>query len=191
MFPNQTTGQVETGIKRVRYSHDAMIDHIIANPWLHQRDIAREFQRTEAWISQIFCSDSFKKRLEERKADLVDPAIVESIEKGFESICKLSQSVLMEKIETTRDPKLALATLTVAAKAMGFGAREAAPVQVNWFQQINQNSGGHVSLVRQNPNGTAAGATGQSSVVATVPPSSVSSQGNGLPAVVPLAAKGG
>jgi predicted transcriptional regulator len=145
----QADGQVATGIEKVRYSHDAMIDIIIATPWVRQKELAQRFGLTQAWVSQVVNSDSFKKRLEERKNELVDPSIVQSIEEGFQGLCRMSMSVLMEKLEAAPDPKIAVQTLNVAARALGFGARPEQPTQVNnWFQQIIQQNNGHQGLIK-------------------------------------------
>lgn len=150
MYKDPVTGAMVNEIKKSHYNHDAMIDLIIATPWMRQREIAAHFKVSEAWISIIVNSDSFKAKLEDRKSELIDPVIVQSIEDGFRAVCQLSMNVLQEKLEITRDPKLALGALAVASKALGFGARVEAKVEVNnnWFQQIVQQSGGHTGLIK-------------------------------------------
>jgi hypothetical protein len=158
MFADENSPtQLRNGIKTVKYSHDAMIDLIIQMPWVRQREIAVHFGISEPWISQVFRSDSFKKRLEDRKAELVDPLIVQSIQEGFETLIQQSQRVLQDRLTEAgpaADSKLALAILSVSAKALGFGAREST-VNVNqnnnWFQQIVAQSGGHAELVKPKP----------------------------------------
>jgi hypothetical protein len=147
------------GVQKVSYTHDAMIDYIIANPSVTQRAIARHFGYTEAWVSQVFSSDSFKKKLADRKAELVDPIILDTLNAGFEAVCRQSLDVIQENLNTTRDPKLALAALKVSATAMGFGARNPEqPAVNNWFATMIQNNGGHLSLIK-NGAGAAPGST--------------------------------
>jgi hypothetical protein len=117
-------------LKAVRYTHDAMIDLIIANPWTKQREIAGHFGYTEGWVSQVFTSDSFQSRLAERKGELVDPAIRATIEDRFKALVAQSFEVLKRKLEAPQvSDDLALGVLNGAAKALGYGAR--APMQIN------------------------------------------------------------
>lgn len=113
-------------IAKVSYTHDAMIDLIIGNPHISQGQIARHFGYTQGWISQVFSSDSFKKRLAERKADLVDPTIVASVEAEFESLTRLSVRIVRENLERNENAQFALDAMAVASKALGFGARPSA-----------------------------------------------------------------
>jgi hypothetical protein len=65
---------------KLKYTHEAMIDLIIAEPTVTNKELATIFDYSEEWISHIRCADSFQSRLAERKALLVDPAIKRSIE---------------------------------------------------------------------------------------------------------------
>lgn len=117
---------------KVNYTHDAMIDLIVASPSISQGAIAQHFGYSEGWISQIFCSDLFQKRLAERKSELVDPAIIASIEKRLEGLAHLSMNIVQEKLEATRSAALAIETLNLATKSLGYGARDrGAQVQQN------------------------------------------------------------
>jgi len=110
-------------IAKVRYTHDAMIDFIIANPALRQNDIAKSFGMSVGWISQVFSSDLFQKRLAERKAQLVDPTIVASLEEGFAGVARRSMQVVMEKLDTNPTMDSALQAMAISSKALGYGAR--------------------------------------------------------------------
>ncbi len=120
-------------IAKVNYSHDAMIDLIIANPGLNQGELARTFGYTEGWVSQVMSSDAFKERLAERKKQLVDPSIVASIEERFEAVARLSLERLKEKLERSAAPTLdtIMAGANLASRALGYGARPDPRAQVN------------------------------------------------------------
>lgn len=118
-------------IAKVRYTHDAMIDFIVANPMVRQREIAAFFGMTEAWISQVFSSDVFKMRLHKRKEELVDPLIQQTLEENFEALMRQSIQVVREKLEMFQSPDLAIEALKVASRASGFGARNPAPTIQN------------------------------------------------------------
>ena len=83
-------------ITKVRYTHDAIIDMIIANPAVSQGDLSREFGFTESWMSIIINSDSFQERLANRKGELVDPKIKASIEARLDAIARRALDRLLD-----------------------------------------------------------------------------------------------
>ena len=70
--PLEGTATGKDAIARVKYTHDAMIDLIVAQPGVKQGEIAKYFGYTQAWVSRIMNSDAFLARLAQRKADLVE-----------------------------------------------------------------------------------------------------------------------
>ena len=108
-------------VKKVRYTHDAIIDVIIANPAVSQGDLAKEFGFTEAWMSIIVNSDSFKEKLAIRKAELTDPKITASIEMRLEGLAKKSLDRLLDRVDSSIPLKpmelVAMAKLGVGNRA--------------------------------------------------------------------------
>lgn len=127
--PLQGTESAANAISRVRFTHDAIIDFILANPAAHQNDLAKEFGFTVPWISRVMCSDAFQARLAERKTELIDPSIIATIEERMRGVTQQSLEILAEKLEATKSADLALNVLNVATKALGYGARVAPQVQ--------------------------------------------------------------
>ena len=111
-------------IEKVGYTHDAMIDCIIANPSVTGGQLAAVFGFTPAWISQVVSSDAFKSRLAERKGELVDPGIAASVEERMEGLLRQSMDVVAEKLFASKDADLATKTMEISTKALGFGARD-------------------------------------------------------------------
>lgn len=111
-------------IQKVSITHDAIIDLLISQPHLNYRQIAAEFGYTPTGIGIICRSDAFKARLEARKAELVDPLVKQSVEDRLMGLAHASIDILERRLETSDDPKLALATLEAAQKGAGFGARQ-------------------------------------------------------------------
>lgn len=109
---------------KVSITHDSIIDFVIANPGSTYREIASSFGYTPEGIGIICRSDSFKARLEVRKADLVDPIIKQSVEERLMGLAHASLDILHRKLATSDDPKLALAALDAATKANQYGARQ-------------------------------------------------------------------
>lgn len=120
-------------IQKVSYSHDGMIDLIVADPTISQNAIAAHFGYTPGWVSQVFNSDAFKERLAARKDELIDPVIRASIEEKLQALADKSIQVLLEKLHTTQNPNVAIRALDVSSRALGYGAKNGTSVQVNNF----------------------------------------------------------
>lgn len=87
-------------IKKVRYTHDAMIDAIIAHPGISQKQLGEMFGfRSAAQVSIIVNSDAFRERLAQRKAEIVDPAILATIQDRLNGLASLAIEKLMDKLE--------------------------------------------------------------------------------------------
>lgn len=120
-------------VAKIRYTHDAMIDIIIANPMISQNQLAAEFGYTPGWVSRVMSSDVFKNRLLERRDELIDPTILATMEERFEALCRQSIDIVQEKLTASKDPDLAIAALGLTSKALGFGARDNKATVVNNF----------------------------------------------------------
>ena len=118
-------------IAKVRYSHDAMIDLIIAKPTITQQELGLAFDYTEPWISRVIGSDAFQARLAERKAELVDPAIAASIENRIQGLAVQSLDILADKLQSGKSADLALKVAEMTTKSLGFGARDRSGGVVN------------------------------------------------------------
>lgn len=122
--PLEGTVSAAGAIARVKYTHDAMIDLLIANPAISQGQIAAHFGYTQPWVSRVMNSDAFNVRLAERKGDLVDPTIAATIEEKFKALASKSLDVVLEKLTVTQNPDTALKALEITSKALGYGARQ-------------------------------------------------------------------
>jgi hypothetical protein len=122
--PLNSTESAAGAIAKVRYTHDAMIDLVIANPSISQNEIAKHFGYTVAWVSRIFCSDAFQARLEARKAEIVNPALTASVEERIKGVAMQSLDIIAKKLEATENPDLAVKAFELTAKAAGYGARQ-------------------------------------------------------------------
>lgn len=130
-------------IQKVRYTHDAMIDLIIANPSISQNSIAEVFGYTAAWISIVVNSDAFRERLAERKGELVDPSIVASLEDKFKGLADRSLNVLLAKLEHPEivGADVALKALDITARALNYGAKSTIGVQNNYVALLPPKAG--------------------------------------------------
>lgn len=118
---------------RMRYSHDAMVDIIVQNPWITQNDIAAHFGYTPAWVSTIITSDAFQAKLAARREEVIDPVMKATLEERFRGLVHRSMEVLMQKlskpVEAIPD-NVALRALELGARGIelgGFGRPQMAP----------------------------------------------------------------
>jgi hypothetical protein len=123
-------------IQKVSITHDAIIDILVARPELTQRELAAMFGYTAVGMGIIVRSDSFKARLEARKGELTDPLIKQAVEDRLVNLAHMSLDVLQRKLETSDDPKLALATLDAAQKSANFGARQSVTMQTQFVVHV-------------------------------------------------------
>jgi hypothetical protein len=139
--PLQGTASAAGAIDRVKYSHDAMIDCIIATPGISQNDLAKHFGYTAPWVSRIINSDAFQARLAARKNDIVDPSLVLSVDERLRNLASKSLDIVMEKLDVSRNPDTALRALEITTKALGYGARAAnVAVQQNFVVAMPQKA---------------------------------------------------
>ena len=113
-------------IRKLSYTHDALIDMILAHPEFSQGQLAGIFGYTQSWLSQVMASDAFKAKLAERKDALVDPVLRLQIEERFKGLVERSFQVLMEKLSKPSaeiPDQLALRAFEVSSRAAGFGAK--------------------------------------------------------------------
>jgi len=131
---------VKQAIQRVNYSHDGLINLILANRGISQNELAARMGYSASWISQVMSSDAFQARLLERAQEIEDPTLRATIEDGLKGMLNRSMEILKEKLkgEPAAIPdNLALRTLELSTRALGYGAREqTVAVQVNIDQHL-------------------------------------------------------
>ena len=146
--PLQGTESAANAIARVSYTHDAMIDLVIACPGSSQGEIAKHFGFTQAWVSRVINSDAFQARLAERKTEIVDPTLTATLEERLKALASRSVDVVMGKLENSMDGNFALKALEVTSKSLGFGAREKnLAVQNNFVVALPQKHGSSAEWV--------------------------------------------
>ena len=132
-------------VQKVRYTHDAVIDCVIANPAVSQREMAQVFGYTESWLSTVMNSDAFLERLAQRKREMVDPGILASVDEKFRNLADRSLKVLLAKLENPNvasiSDKTVISALSVSAKALsigGFAPASSVTVQTADPERLNR-----------------------------------------------------
>lgn len=123
--PDSPPERRSLGPVKLNYTHEDCIDAILANPTISQNELATRYGYTQSWISLIINSDAFQAALAKRRDEVLSPELKATVEERFRALITESQRVLLESLHSkTCPPNLALGTLQVASKAMGYGARE-------------------------------------------------------------------
>lgn len=140
-------------LTKLRYSHEAMLDILIAEPWISQNELAERFGMSASWISTIINSDLFQSRLAERREQIVDPEVRSSIKTQFQGLLGRSMEVLRHKLDRPPDAisdQLALQTAKVAAQSLGMGVRETKIINHNEVHAHLEDLGANlVGLLRR------------------------------------------
>lgn len=125
-------------LQRVHYTHEAMIDVIIAEPTITQNELAKKFGKSVSWISVIMGSDSFQAALAKRRDDVTNPFLIATVEERLRGLADQSLQIIADKLEKTQNADLALKALDLSTKALGFGARNTnqGAVQNNFVIQL-------------------------------------------------------
>ena len=130
-------------IQKMRYTHEAMIDILIAEPWVSQNELADRFGMSASWISTIICSDVFQSRLAERRDQLVDPELRLSIKTQMEGLHARSMEILRHKLNKLPDDvpdQLALQVAKVMSQGLGMGAPKVSISETHvHLEELGQN----------------------------------------------------
>lgn len=115
-------------LDKVRYSHLDMIDFIIANPGCTQNALAARYGYTPGWISNVMASDAWQVAMSSRRAEIVDPSLVATVDERFRALTDRSLTRLMEKLDAPGvSDNVVLKAVELGAKALGVGGNSAPP----------------------------------------------------------------
>lgn len=115
--PTQSTPlqQQPRGPQKLKYTHQAMVDLILADPTVTFVELGEVFGYSAAWVSRVVASDAFQARLAERKQELVDPAIAQSLNERVQAVTIQSLHIVGQKLEAEQSAAYAMEALGVVA----------------------------------------------------------------------------
>lgn len=162
LSPTATATGPKPMIHKISYTHDAMIDLIIANPAISGNQLAAHFGYTPAWISTVRCSDAFKARLAHRRNEIIDPQLIASVELQFQGVAARSLEILQEKLSQPTQQisdQTCLRALELSSRALGYGAshQAAVNVQINVDNHLEQLGGNLTKLLQRKKEEVALG----------------------------------
>lgn len=119
---------------KTQITHDALIDHMLANPRATRKEVAEAFGwKSEATISIIMNSDAFQAAYAKRRCEVVNPLLNATLEARMKGLAAQSAANLAEALE--REPqnvKLNLEVFKESAKAASYGAKAQVAVQTQF-----------------------------------------------------------
>lgn len=115
--PAQKTPLKQLG--KIGYTHEAMVDLIIAEPTVSNVELAEIFGYSAGWVCRILASDSFQARLAERKGQLIDPIVAATLDERLRGVAIHSMTLIQEKLTAEESASYAIDALGLATTAMG------------------------------------------------------------------------
>lgn len=107
-----------TELKKVGYTHEAMIDLILQDPTVTSSELGELLGYSSAWVARILASDSFQARLAQRRSALIDPIISRSINERLRSVAHRSMDVIEAKLEAEPSADYAMSALEFATNGL-------------------------------------------------------------------------
>jgi hypothetical protein len=135
MLPDPPPPPVEKPtLKRVHFTHDAIIDEILMNPAISQNELSTKFGYSVGWMSIVINSDAFQERLAARKGELLDPAIKASLEERAAGAAQRALDRILERLDSPAQVgAIKTADLVSIAKLAVAPKTQAPPPQQNLY----------------------------------------------------------
>lgn len=113
-------------VKKLKYTHEAMVDVIIQDPTVTHKELGELFGFSAGWVQRVVASDAFQARLADRKGVLIDPHLSASLNERVKTVTIQSLTVLSEKLGAEEaSAAFAMEALGVATKALQGAGRRA------------------------------------------------------------------
>jgi hypothetical protein len=111
-------------VGRSGYSHQAMVDLMVARPDYSHAQLCAHFGRPASWLPSVLASDSFQQVLEDHRHEIVDPSLTASLQERFKALAIHSSNAMMERLNNPSATDFAvLKAGEIAVKALGMGQR--------------------------------------------------------------------
>jgi hypothetical protein len=110
-------------LTRLTYTHDAMVDLIIQAPTVTTKELGELFGYSAGWVARVIASDAFQARIAERKAQLIDPQITQSLNERLKGVAIHAVDLIGQKLDSEQSASYAIDALGLATSAMGLGKR--------------------------------------------------------------------
>lgn len=94
----------QTGIREVRPPHEAVLDEMLARPFIGYRELSLRTGYTVSWLSQMIRSDCFQQEFRRRRGD-VECNVLGSIQDRLGALSHLAIERMEEVLIKSEDPE--------------------------------------------------------------------------------------
>ncbi len=122
-------------IQKMSHKHEAILNHILANPTQKLGEVAGEFEVTQAWLSTIIWSHAFQNQLAMRQNELFDTAVLQDLGSKLNAAAHMTLDEYMEKVPNLTADQLISGSDKILGR-LGFGSR--APSGTTIQGDVNQ-----------------------------------------------------
>lgn len=110
--------RIRPQLKAISHRHQAIMDLMLAQPDVTQREIAAVLGYTEAWVSQVIHSDVFQATYRKLYKDQFDTVVIGSREKLL-GLAHQAMERVGEELQNAPTPRFALDTMNSTLRALG------------------------------------------------------------------------
>lgn len=114
----------------MNYSHEALVDLLLANPAATNLELGLVFGRSKEWVGLVKSSGMFREAYAKRASEISDPVLQATIEQRLDMLASRSLEVLNEKLSRPAQDipdNLALQAAALGAKGLGVGGFSSKP----------------------------------------------------------------
>jgi len=109
-------------LAKVSYTHQDMIDYIISQGRVTNKQLALRYGYSEGWVSNIMASDAWQSMMAARREEITDPLLKTTLEERYRGLAMRSVERLMEKLDAPGvSDAVVLKAVELGAKAVGAG----------------------------------------------------------------------
>ena len=81
------------------YTHQAVIDEILANPLIERKELADKFGVSENWMKKVINSDAFQTVLDKRREQIVNPIISQTVQERLRGVTNSAIDPLQTRLD--------------------------------------------------------------------------------------------
>ncbi len=108
------------GIQKLSNRHEAILQHLIANPTQKLGEVAAAFSVTPCWLSTIIHSHAFQEQLALRQDQMYDTAVVQPLGEKLHAAAHMALDEYMERMPKMSPGELANSTDKLLGR-LGYG----------------------------------------------------------------------
>ncbi len=127
--------------QRLNYSHEALVEQILANPTASNAELGVVFGRSKEWVGMVKNSGLFRELIAKKRTELMDPVLQAEFEERLDMVSMRAVEVLAEKLSrpaTEIPDDLVMQAAIFGAKAKGVGGYASRPAPPTPALDVNR-----------------------------------------------------